>query len=52
MLKTLSVLALSPLLLRGQDAATFSSDVRVVNLFATVRDSQGRMVHNLSLIHI
>ncbi len=47
-LTTRSVLALSPLLLLAQEAATFSSDVRVVNLFATVRDSQGRMVHNLT----
>jgi VWFA-related protein len=30
------------------DTPKFSSDVRVVNLFATVRDSQGRMVHNLT----
>jgi VWFA-related protein len=46
-LTSLSVLALSPLLLPAQDAATFSSDVRVVNLFATVRDAQGQLVPNL-----
>lgn len=37
-------------LLRAQDAAketTFSTDVRVVNLFATVRDQQGKIVHDL-----
>ncbi len=31
----------------GQDATTFSTDVRVVNLFATVRDGQGHVVPNL-----
>lgn len=46
--KTLSVLALSPLLLCAQDAATFSTDVRVINLFATVRDAQGHVVPNLT----
>src|SRR5580700_11432526 len=47
-LTTLSVLALSPLLLCAQDAATFSTDVRVVNLFATVRDAQDHLVPNLT----
>ena len=47
-LTTLSVLALSPLLLCAQEAATFSTDVRVVNLFATVRDAQGHLVPNLT----
>jgi VWFA-related protein len=46
--KTLFVLVLSPLLLCAQDAATFSTDVRVVNLFATVRDAQGHVVPNLT----
>jgi VWFA-related protein len=33
----------------AQDAATtFSTDVRVVNLFATVRDAQGHVVHRLT----
>ena len=37
-------------LLRGQDAAkesTFTADVRVVNLFATARDQQGKIVRDL-----
>jgi VWFA-related protein len=35
-------------LLRAQEKeTTFSSDVKVVNLFATVRDKQGRIVSNL-----
>ena len=43
-----------PRLLRAQDAnkaandTTFSTDVRVVNLFATVRDKQGKIVRDLS----
>ncbi len=49
--------AIPPLahLLRAQDAqtqdtkgATFSTDVRVVNLFATVRDKQGQIVRDLT----
>lgn len=32
----------------GQDATTFSTDVRVVNLFATVRDAQGHVIGNLT----
>jgi VWFA-related protein len=39
------VIALFPLLIRSQD---FSTNVRVVNLFVTVRDDQGRVVHNLT----
>jgi VWFA-related protein len=39
---------LSPLSLAAQQAATFSTDVRVVNLFATVRDAQGHLVPNLT----
>lgn len=38
-------------MLRGQDTpppATFSTDVKVVNVFATVRDKQGRIVRNLT----
>jgi VWFA-related protein len=35
--------------LSAQDApTTFSADVRVVNLFATVHDDQGHVVHNLT----
>lgn len=55
----LSALALLPAtrLLRGQQAnppanpqsnTTFSADVKVVNLLATVRDKQGQIVRNLS----
>jgi VWFA-related protein len=47
-LKALSILVLSPLFLRAQDATTFTTDVRVVNLFPIVRDAQGRVVHNLT----
>src|SRR5579863_3035530 len=46
--KTWSLLVLWPVLLCAQDAATFSTDVHVVNLFATVRDSQGHAVPNLT----
>jgi VWFA-related protein len=37
-------------LLRGQEAkdTTFSADVRVVNLFATVRDNKGKIIRDLS----
>jgi len=35
-------------LLRGQQNATFSADVKVVNLFATVRDKQGQVVRDLT----
>src|SRR5579871_5594833 len=34
--------------LRAQNETTFSTDVRVVNVFATVRDKQGKIVRNLS----
>src|SRR5579884_1812596 len=36
------------LLLPAQDNATFSSDVRVVNVFATVRDHKGKIVPDLN----
>ena len=39
-------------LLTGQEkpqSATFSADVNVVNLFATVRDKDGRVASNLSI---
>ncbi|HEX4230180.1 MAG TPA: VWA domain-containing protein [Bryobacteraceae bacterium] len=32
----------------GQQTPTFSTDVRVVNLVAAVRDAQGKLVYNLS----
>jgi hypothetical protein len=49
----LSTLGLLPAvrLLRSQQtqsAPTFSADVKVVNLFATVRDKDGRIVKNLT----
>lgn len=47
MVKLLPLLVLSPFLSPGQDAS-FSTDVRVVNLFATVRDDHGRVVNNLT----
>jgi VWFA-related protein len=47
-----SAAGLPPLagVLRSQDArdTTFSADVRVVNLFATVRDAQGKIVRDLN----
>ena len=46
--KHLILLALLPLTLTAQGPATFSTDVRVVNLFATVRDAQGHVVPNLT----
>jgi VWFA-related protein len=39
---------LLPFAALSQDPATFSTDVRVVNLFATVRDPQGHVVPNLT----
>ncbi len=35
-------------LLRGQETPTFSSDVKVVNVLATVRDKHGQIVNNLT----
>jgi VWFA-related protein len=46
--KHLILWMLSPALVLPQDSATFSTDVRVVNLFATVRDAQGHVVPNLT----
>lgn len=37
-----------PAVLLAQAPATFSTNVRVVNLFATVRDAQGRVIKNLT----
>jgi VWFA-related protein len=37
-----------PAALLAQAPATFSTNVQVVNLFATVRDAQGRVVNNLT----
>ena len=34
--------------LRAQDGPTFSTDVKVVNIFATVRDKNGRIVRDLN----
>jgi len=39
---------LTTTIIYAQDATTFSTDVRVVNLFATVRDVQGHAVHDLA----
>jgi len=46
--KPLYLWILSAAILCAQDATTFSADVRVVNLFATVHDAQGRVVRNLT----
>jgi VWFA-related protein len=46
--KQLLLLSLTAAFVHAQDATTFSSDVRVVNLFATVHDAQGRVVPNLT----
>jgi VWFA-related protein len=45
--KVLLILILLPLS-KAQDVTTFSTNVRVVNLFAGVRDGQGRSVPNLT----
>jgi VWFA-related protein len=47
-LKSLFLLPLLPAIMQAQDAPTFSTDVRVVNLFATIRDTQGHVVPNLT----
>ncbi len=46
----LSALSLFPALrvLRGRQNATFSAGVKVVNLFATVRDKQGQVIRDLT----
>src|SRR5581483_11599 len=36
------------LLARGQDSATYSTEVKVVDVLATVRTKQGQIVRNLS----
>src|ERR1035438_1092147 len=43
----LSIL-LAEKLLRAQQDSTFSTDVNVVNVFATVRDKKGQIVRNLA----
>ena len=44
---TLSLFVLGAAAALAQESATFSTGVQVVNLFATVRDVQGRSVNNL-----
>ncbi len=44
----LSILSINCTVLAQEPATNFSTDVRVVNLFATVRDSQGHVVRNLT----
>ena len=46
--KHLILLVLFPFAVAAQQTATFSTDVRVVNLFATVRDAKGHVVPNLT----
>jgi VWFA-related protein len=43
-----SLLALVPLVLRAQKNETFSTQVKVVNVFATVRNKQGQIVRDLT----
>jgi VWFA-related protein len=47
-LKQLFILMLLSVAVTAQDATTFHSDVRVINLFATVRDVEGHVVPNLT----
>jgi VWFA-related protein len=46
--KTLYLLILCCIAASAQDSTTFSTDVRVVNLFASVHDAQGRAVRDLT----
>lgn len=39
--------ALTAIQLKAQDSPTFSTDVKVVNIFATVRDKSGRVIRDL-----
>ncbi len=48
LLYSLASLFPAPGLLRGQKDTTFSSDVKVVNVLATVRNKQGEIVKNLT----
>ena len=48
LLTTLTSLVACYLPLRGQQTPTFSSDVKVVNVLATVRDKHGQIVGNLT----
>ncbi|MCZ2150713.1 MAG: VWA domain-containing protein [Bryobacterales bacterium] len=41
-------LATLPLLAQDEPATTFTADVKVVNLLATVRDRKGQFIHDLS----
>ena len=47
LLAVVFLLLAGPLLL-AQDVPTFSSDVKVVSLLATVRDKHGQIVNNLT----
>jgi VWFA-related protein len=47
-LATLTSLLMPYQPLQGQDTPTFSSDVKVVNVLATVRDKHGQIVNNLT----
>ena len=42
------MLALPALRLAAQNQTTFSTDVKVVNVFATVRDKKGQIINNLN----
>jgi len=43
----LGVCAISTRCLQGQQSPTFSTEVKVVNIFVTVRDKKGRIIRNL-----
>jgi len=47
-LRLATALGVSRCFLQAQEEATFSTDVRVVNVLATVRDQQGRIVRDLA----
>jgi len=47
-MKALALLTLAGLVVLGQDDVTFSTDVKVVNLFATVRTKSGEIVRTLT----
>jgi len=47
-MKAVLLLSVVSLLPSGAQDTTFSTDVKVVNVFATVRDKQGQIVRNLT----
>ncbi len=47
LLSPAALLLLLPLIAPGQEDTVFSTDVEVVNVFATVRDKNGALIHDL-----